>query len=213
MLPRIAQQGDTVLITGESGTGKERVAQLLHRRSPVCDGPFVAVNCGAVPETVLESELFGDERGAFTGAVRQRRGLFEQAEAGTLFLDEIGDMPPVMQVKLLRAIEKRQIARVVGERSLPVSLRLVCATNRDLRALIEQGGFRKDLYDRINVIHLRVPPLRERSEDVLWLAGPGGDERMPQPACFARGVDFGRTRIVELLLRGADPGAVSVDIL
>jgi DNA-binding NtrC family response regulator len=170
MLPRIAQQADTVLITGESGAGKERVAQLLHRRSPVRDGPFVAVNCGALPETLLESELFGYERGAFTGAVRQRRGLFEQAEGGTLFLDEIGDMPPLMQVKLLRAIQERQITRVGGERPLSVNIRLVCATNRDLRALVERGGFREDLYYRINVIHLRVPPLRERSEDVLWLA-------------------------------------------
>ena len=170
MLPRIAQQADTVLITGESGVGKERVAQLLHRRSPVRDGPFVAVNCGALPETLLESELFGYERGAFTGAVRQRRGLFEQAEGGTLFLDEIGDMPPLMQVKLLRAIQERQITRVGAERPLSVNIRLVCATNRDLRALVERGGFREDLYYRINVIHLRVPPLRERSEDVLWLA-------------------------------------------
>jgi DNA-binding NtrC family response regulator len=170
MLPRVAQQADTVLITGESGAGKERVAQLLHRRSPVRDGPFVAVNCGALPETLLESELFGYERGAFTGAVRQRRGLFEQAEGGTLFLDEIGDMPPLMQVKLLRAIQERQITRVGGERPLSVNIRLVCATNRDLRALVERGGFREDLYYRINVIHLRVPPLRERNEDVLWLA-------------------------------------------
>jgi two-component system response regulator HydG len=171
MLPRIAQQADTVLITGESGAGKERVAQLLHRRSPVRDGSFVAVNCGALPETLLESELFGYERGAFTGAVRQRRGLFEQAQGGTLFLDEIGDMSPLMQVKLLRAIQERQITRVGAERPLSVSIRLVCATNRDLRALVERGGFREDLYYRINVIHLRVPPLRERSEDVLWLAG------------------------------------------
>jgi DNA-binding NtrC family response regulator len=170
MLPRIARQADTVLITGESGVGKERVAQLLHRRSPVHDGPFVAVNCGALPETLLESELFGYERGAFTGAVRQRRGLFEQAQGGTLFLDEIGDMPQLMQVKLLRAVQERQITRVGAERPLPVSIRLVCATNRDLRALVERGGFREDLYYRINVIHLRVPPLRGRSDDVLWLA-------------------------------------------
>jgi DNA-binding NtrC family response regulator len=170
MLPRIAAQADTVLMTGESGVGKERVAQLLHRCSPVRDGPFVAVNCGALPETLLESELFGYERGAFTGAVRQRRGLFEQAEGGTLFLDEIGDMPPLMQVKLLRAIQERQITRVGGERPLSVNIRLACATNRDLRRLVEQGAFREDLYYRINVIHVRVPPLRERIEDVLWLA-------------------------------------------
>jgi DNA-binding NtrC family response regulator len=170
MLPRIAAQADTVLITGESGVGKEKVAQLLHRSSPVRDGPFVAVNCGALPETLLESELFGYERGAFTGAVRQRRGLFEQAEGGTLFLDEIGDMPSLMQVKLLRAIQERQITRVGGERPLAVNIRLACATNRDLRRLVAQGAFREDLYYRINVIHLRVPPLRERVEDILWLA-------------------------------------------
>jgi DNA-binding NtrC family response regulator len=170
MLPRIAAQADSVLITGDSGVGKERVAQLLHAYAPVHDGPFVAVNCGALPETLLESELFGYERGAFTGAVRLRRGLFEQAEGGTLFLDEIGDMPPPMQVKLLRAIQERKITRVGGERPLGVDIRLTCATNRDLRKLVEQGTFREDLYYRINVIHLRVPPLRERIEDVLWLA-------------------------------------------
>jgi DNA-binding NtrC family response regulator len=170
MLPRIARHADSVLITGESGVGKERVAQLLHRSSPMRNGPFVAVNCGALPEGLLEAELFGYERGAFTGAVRQRRGLFEQAQGGTLFLDEIGDMPPSMQVKLLRAIQDRKVTRLGADRALSVDLRLVCATNRDLRALVERGAFREDLYYRINVIHMRVPPLRERGDDVLWLA-------------------------------------------
>ncbi len=172
MLPRVGAQADTVLLTGESGVGKEMVARLLHAHASAGRGatPFVAVNCGALPETLLESELFGYERGAFTGATRTRKGLFEQAEGGTLFLDEIGDMPAVMQVKLLRAIQERQIMRVGGDRALPVSIRLVCATNKDLRGLVEEGRFREDLYYRIHVIHLRVPPLRERSEDILWLA-------------------------------------------
>ena len=172
MLPRIAGHAQTVLLTGESGVGKELVARLLHAHASGgrTSAPFTAVNCGAVPETLLESELFGYERGAFTGAMRTRKGLFEQAEGGTLFLDEIGDMPLVMQVKLLRAIQERQIVRVGGERSLPVSIRLICATNKDLKGLVERGGFREDLYYRINVIHLRIPPLRERSEDILWLA-------------------------------------------
>jgi DNA-binding NtrC family response regulator len=171
LLPRLASHGDTVLITGESGVGKERVAQLLHTLHPGLAGrPFVAVNCSALTESLLESELFGHERGAFTGAGRSRRGLFEQAEGGTLFLDEIGDMSPLMQAKLLRAIQERQIMRVGGERAIAVKLRLICATNKNLRQLVEQGRFREDLFYRVNVIQLRVPPLRERQDDVLWLA-------------------------------------------
>ena len=171
LLPRLASHRETVLITGESGVGKEQVARLLHGLQPTLGkGPFVAVNCASVSETLLESELFGHERGAFTGAARFRRGVFEQAEGGTLFLDEIGDMSPSMQGKLLRAVQDRQITRVGGERAIAVDLRLICATNQELRGLVEQGRFREDLYYRINVIHLRVPPLRERQEDVLWLA-------------------------------------------
>jgi DNA-binding NtrC family response regulator len=171
LLPRLASHRETVLVTGESGVGKERVAQLLHSLQPTLGaGPFVAVNCASVTETLLESELFGHERGAFTGAARFRRGVFEQAEGGTLFLDEIGDMSPSMQGKLLRVVQERQITRVGGERAIAVNLRLICATNKDLRQLVQQGGFREDLYYRINVIHLRIPPLRERQEDILWLA-------------------------------------------
>lgn len=171
LLPRLASHGETVLITGESGVGKERVAQLLHTLHPGSAGrPFVAVNCSALSESLLESELFGHERGSFTGAARSRRGLFEQAEGGTLFLDEIGDMSPLMQAKLLRAIQERQITRVGGERAIAVNLRLICATNKDLGKLVEQGHFREDLFYRINVIRLRIPPLRERQDDVLWLA-------------------------------------------
>ena len=170
MLPKIAGSSGTVLITGESGVGKEEVARALHRaRDAEGTRPFVAVNCGALTETLLEAELFGHVKGAFTGATRDRKGLFEQADGGTLFLDEIGDMSPAMQVKLLRAIQERQVVRVGGDTPIPVNIRLVCATNRDLKQMVEEGGFREDLYYRIHVIHLHIPPLRERREDILWL--------------------------------------------
>lgn len=169
LLPRLAQSQASVLITGESGAGKERVALKLHRlQGPA--RPFVAVNCGAFTETLLEAELFGHEKGAFTGAIRAKRGLFEQAEGGTLLLDEIGDMPLAMQVKVLRAIQERRITRVGGDHAIPVDFRLVTATHQDLKARVEQGTFREDLYYRVNVIQIRVPPLRERREDILWLA-------------------------------------------
>lgn len=170
MLPKLAGSSGTVLITGESGVGKEEVARALHRLRDI-DGrrPFIAVNCGALSETLLEAELFGHVRGAFTGAVRDRKGVFEQADGGTLFLDEIGDMTPAMQVKLLRAIQERQIVRVGGDMPIPVNIRLVCATHRDLKKMVEAGEFREDLYYRIHVIHLHIPPLRERREDILWL--------------------------------------------
>jgi DNA-binding NtrC family response regulator len=171
LLPRISQRADTVLITGESGVGKERVAQTLHRLGDADGGaPFIAVNCAALSESLLEAELFGHERGAFTGAIRTRRGVFEQAEGGTLFLDEVGEMTPGMQAKLLRAIQEREIVRVGGEKRIPVRLRLICATNRDLQQLVEEGRFRRDLYYRINIIHLRLPALRERRDDILWFA-------------------------------------------
>jgi DNA-binding NtrC family response regulator len=171
LLPRIAAHAATVLITGESGAGKEHVARALHRYAhPSGDAPFIAVNCAALTETLLEAELFGHEKGAFTGAVRAKKGLFEQAQGGTLFLDEIGEMSAAMQVKLLRAIQERQVTRVGGEQPIPVEIRLVCATNRDLRELVDAGRFREDLYYRINVIHLRVPPLRARREDIAWFA-------------------------------------------
>jgi DNA-binding NtrC family response regulator len=172
MLPRLAGHASAVLITGDSGVGKEQVALQLHRAAtPGQERPFVAVNCGAITETLIEAELFGHERGAFTGAVRQRKGVFEQAQGGTLFLDEIGDMPLAMQVKLLRAIQERRIVRVGGETPIAVELRLVCATHHDLRARVEAGSFREDLFYRINVIHLHVPLLRQRPEDILWFAG------------------------------------------
>ncbi len=169
LLPRLARSQASVLITGESGAGKERVAQKLHGLQGAAR-PFVAANCGAFSESLLEAELFGHEKGAFTGAVKAKRGLFEQAEGGTLFLDEIGDMPLAMQMKVLRAIQERQITRIGGEKSLPVDFRLIAATHQDLKARVEQGAFREDLYYRVNVIQIRVPPLRERKEDILWLA-------------------------------------------
>ncbi len=171
ILPRLAASASTVLITGESGAGKEYVARALHTASdPDASKPFVAVNCGAIPEPLLEAELFGHVKGAFTGAVHSKRGFFEQADGGTLFLDEIGDMPLTMQVKLLRAIQDGQITRIGAERAIPVELRLLCATHRDLTEMIAEETFREDLYYRINVVNIHVPPLRERADDILWHA-------------------------------------------
>jgi DNA-binding NtrC family response regulator len=171
MLPRLARQSTSILITGQSGVGKEVVAREIHRLDVVrSEKPFVAVNCGGIPENLLEAELFGYERGAFTGALRLKRGLLEQADGGTLFLDEIGDMPLAMQVKLLRVLQERRVTRLGSEQSTAVGFRLICATHRDLRKLVEQAAFREDLFYRINVVHLRIPPLRERPEDILWYA-------------------------------------------
>ena len=169
MLRRISNSAASVLITGESGVGKERVALALHKLTGA-DKPFIAVNCGALTESLLEAELFGYEKGAFTGAVRTKKGVFEQADGGTLFLDEIGDMPLPMQVKVLRALQERRIVRVGGETPIAVDLRLVCATHQMLQERVANGAFREDLYYRINVVELRIPALRERPEDILPLA-------------------------------------------
>jgi len=170
LIERIKNSSSNVLITGESGVGKEMVASELHRRgAKAANRPFVAVNCGGFTPGLLEAELFGYEKGAFTGATHAHKGVFEQAAGGTLFLDEIGDMPQAMQIRLLRAIQDRRIVPVGGEIPIPVSLRLVCATHRDLKQMVDSGDFREDLYYRIDVVHLHVPPLRERKEDVLWL--------------------------------------------
>ena len=171
MLPRLADTSGSVLITGESGVGKEEVARSLHQLAdPEGRLPFVAVNCGALTESLLEAELFGYMKGAFTGAIRDKKGVFEQADGGTLFLDEVGEMSPGMQVKLLRAIQERSITRIGAELPVAVSIRLVCATHQDLKKMVEAGRFREDLYYRIHVIHLHIPPLRERKDDILWLA-------------------------------------------
>jgi two-component system response regulator HydG len=167
---RVAKVDCTVLITGESGVGKERVARLVHEESTRAAGPFVAVNCGAITETLLESELFGHARGAFTGATQDRPGLFEAANSGTLLLDEVGEVSPAMQVKLLRALQEREIRRVGENKTRKVDVRILAATNRDLTLGVAAGDFRQDLYYRIKVVELHVPPLRARRDDILPLA-------------------------------------------
>ena len=170
MVARAAGSRATVLITGESGTGKELVARAVHQASDRKNGPFVAVNCSAVPENLIESELFGHEKGAFTGAERRRIGRFEQAGGGTLFLDEIGDIPLQAQVKLLRVLQERSFVRVGGDNTIEVDVRIAAATNRDLESDVAKGVFREDLYYRINVVHIDLPPLRKRKADIPVLA-------------------------------------------
>jgi two-component system response regulator PilR (NtrC family) len=170
LIERIAPTGSTVLITGESGTGKELVARAIHVNSPRHDRPFVALNCGALTETLLDSELFGHMRGSFTGADSNKKGLIEVAEKGTVFLDEIGEMSPMLQVKVLRVLQERKFRRVGGTEEIDADIRIIAATNRDLEKMVADGQFREDLYYRINVIPVRLPPLRERADDVDLLA-------------------------------------------
>ncbi|WP_417613932.1 sigma-54-dependent transcriptional regulator [Oceanisphaera sp.] len=169
-LPRFAASGEPVLIQGETGTGKELVARALHGLGPRAQGPFIAVNCGAIPETMLEAELFGYEKGAFTGATRQHRGRFEQAHGGTLFFDEIGEMPPTAQVSLLRVLEEGLVHRLGSERGVSVDVSVVAATHRSLEKHVESGLFRQDLLFRLNVLVIELPPLRERAGDIELLA-------------------------------------------
>ncbi|MGA9667014.1 MAG: sigma-54 dependent transcriptional regulator [Gallionella sp.] len=166
MAAKVARTSSTVLITGESGTGKGVVARLIHKQSPRAEGPFIPVNCGAIPENLVESEFFGHSRGAFTGADKARKGLFLEADGGTIFLDEIGELPLALQVKLLHVIEQKEVRPVGAEQTRPVEVRIIAATNRDLGEMVSQGRFREDLYFRLSVFHIHVPPLRERRQDL-----------------------------------------------
>jgi len=170
ILRRVAPSSCTVLVTGESGTGKEVVVEALHRMSALKDGPFVAVNCGAIADNLVESELFGHARGAFTGAHAARRGYVAAAEGGTLFLDEVGELSPAAQVKLLRLLQQKEFTPIGETRPIKSNARVVAATNRDLRAEVKKGRFREDLYFRLDVVHVHLPPLRERREDIRGLA-------------------------------------------
>jgi two-component system response regulator HydG len=167
---QVAATEATILITGESGTGKEVIANAIHYNSSRKDAPFIKINCAALTETLLESELFGYEKGAFTGAERRREGKFRQAEGGSLFLDEVSEMSPAMQVKLLRVLQERELTRVGGAEVIKINVRLIAASNKDLKKEMERGRFREDLFYRLNVVGLNVPPLRERKEDIPILA-------------------------------------------
>ncbi|MEW8209858.1 MAG: sigma-54 dependent transcriptional regulator, partial [Candidatus Thiodiazotropha taylori] len=170
LIEKLARSQAPVYISGESGTGKELAARMIHYQGPRADHPFVAVNCGAIPQELMESELFGHKKGSFTGATQDSEGLFLSANGGTLFLDEIADLPLHMQVKLLRSIQEKMIRPVGGQKEIPIDVRIISATHKDLATLVEDGEFRQDLFYRINVIELPLPPLRERAEDIPLLA-------------------------------------------
>ena len=204
LVERVAPTDATLLILGESGTGKEVIAKAVHHASPRAARPFVAVNCGAVPETLLESELFGFTRGAFTGAIASKLGLFEEAHGGTLLLDEIAEMPAALQVKLLRALQSGEIRRLGATQATTIDVRVIAATNRDLAAMIADGSFREDLFYRLNVIEVRLPPLRERREDIPVLA----EHFMAQEAGKLGRVVRLSAEAVERLLRYPWPGNV-----
>jgi two-component system response regulator AtoC len=202
---KVAAYPTTVLITGESGTGKEVLSREIHGLSPRAERGFVAVNCGAIPENLLESELFGHEKGSFTGAIRSRPGLFEQADGGTLLLDELGELPAAMQVKLLRVLETRVVRRVGANQDRPVDVRVIAATSRVLDQEVRAGGFREDLYYRLNVVHLRVPPLRDRPEDIPLLTNHFIEKFNQRFSRRVRGVS---PAALELMLSAPWPGNV-----
>ena len=201
----VASSEATVMITGESGTGKELIAGVIHYNSPRKDGPLVKINCAAITETLLESELFGHEKGAFTGADRRKEGRFYQANKGSIFLDEVSEMPLSMQVKLLRVLQERELTRVGGEKVIPVDVRVIAATNKDLDELKNEGAFREDLYYRLNVVRLEIPPLRERRDDIPLLArhflGMFADKNNKEIKGFTPGA-------MDLLIRYDWPGNV-----
>jgi two-component system response regulator HydG len=185
----VAPTDSSVLVCGESGTGKELVCRAIHSRSRRAAGPFIKVNCGAITETLLESELFGHEKGAFTGAIKRKLGRFELADGGTLFLDEIGDVSPAMQVKLLRALQERELERVGGEQTIKVDVRVLSATNKDLKQEVAAGRFREDLYYRLHIVPITLPPLRERREDIALLVRHFLDKLAPRTNPKVTGID------------------------
>ncbi len=194
---RVAPTRSTVLIGGESGVGKDLIARAIHQHSPRRDGPFVKINCSAIPENLLESELFGYEKGAFTGATTSKPGKFELADAGTIFLDEIGDVIPAVQVKLLRVLQEREFERLGGTKTIRVDVRIVAATNQDLRAALEQGTFRQDLYYRLNVVPVNLPALRERKEDIPALVNHFLTHFSKESGKAIRGITPGALRVLE----------------
>ncbi len=202
---RVVRSDVSLLILGETGVGKERLARAIHGEGPRSEGPFVAINCAALPESLLESELFGHERGAFTGAARTRRGWFELAHRGTVFLDEIGELPYHVQVKLLRVLQDRQVQPVGGERTIPVDVRLMAASNRDLESEVSEGRFRRDLYYRLSVVTLTIPPLRERREDIPVLVESYMDYLQPRVGCAAEGIT---DQALDALIQYSWPGNV-----
>ena len=193
MVQQVASLSSPVLLLGETGAGKDVIANAIHYSSPRRDGPFVKVNCGAIPETLLDSELFGHEKGAFTGAISQKRGRFERADHGTIFLDEIGELTPQAQVRMLRVLQYKEIERVGGTNTIPVDIRLIAATNRDLAEMVKAKQFREDLWFRLDVFPIRVPPLRERTEDIPalvhhFMERKSRELKLPAPPSLARGV-------------------------